>query len=487
MKKLNYLLGFALLLFIVAAGSMQAATISVPGPYGPTIQAAINAAAPGDTIYVAAGVYHEQVTIPKALTLNGADGAILDGTGLIPTWTTGVQIKCGNVTFNNIDVANFTQDGITAYFAANGTNIHITNCKISNIQPGYWGFGIYIGFESEGFKYVPPALTSQLDFSGLLIEGNEITNVHSAALVIQAVTGTPGTLVARNNYIHDNVTNSGIWIDCARNLLIEDNVVIGNKWGIECSSLGDAFYDPVNWEYDWTSPLNLNGPYGPKDVVFQGNEVLDNFKYGFYLYGGYPAAIFVNHNNITGNMIGAANDLAEDVDATGNWWGDKTGPHHPTLNPKGQGNPVTDYVVFDPWLKGRAFFEVEEAKVDFKKKPDDDKIHVKGSLAIKPGSDGVLETEPVLVTIGPFASGPLDMDVKGKSGVWEYDRPKGETGIKKMTIQWKGTEAEFDIHVDKLEDLGWGNPVTVTIQIGNDSWSQTILMDVKKDKWEYHK
>ena len=135
----------------------------------------------GGTVNVAAGTYHEQLTITKPLTLNGADGAVLDGTGLAPQWTTGVKIRSGNVTLNNIDVANFTQDGITAYDNIDMPNLHITNCKISNIQPGYWGFGIYVGYESEGFGYTPPDLTRHLDFSGLLIESNEIVNTHSAA------------------------------------------------------------------------------------------------------------------------------------------------------------------------------------------------------------------------------------------------------------------------------------------------------------------
>ena len=38
------------------------------------------------------------------------------------------------------------------------------------------------------------------------------------------------------------------------------------------------------------------------------------------------------------------------VDATDNWWGCGTGPNHPVSNPSGLGSPVSDNVVYDPWL-----------------------------------------------------------------------------------------------------------------------------------------
>ena len=38
------------------------------------------------------------------------------------------------------------------------------------------------------------------------------------------------------------------------------------------------------------------------------------------------------------------------INATKNWWGDDTGPYHPTENPNGKGDNVTDYVDFSPWL-----------------------------------------------------------------------------------------------------------------------------------------
>src|SRR5689334_25067542 len=53
------------------AGGAAGRVIVVPRDY-PTIQAAVDAAAPGDTINVRSGTYTEQLVIAKDLTLHGA-------------------------------------------------------------------------------------------------------------------------------------------------------------------------------------------------------------------------------------------------------------------------------------------------------------------------------------------------------------------------------------------------------------------------------
>ncbi len=56
-------------------------------------------------------------------------------------------------------------------------------------------------------------------------------------------------------------------------------------------------------------------------------------------------------NTILGNGGKGANQAGTGVQmvATHNWWGDISGPHHPTLNPDGLGEDVSDRVLFDPW------------------------------------------------------------------------------------------------------------------------------------------
>ncbi|MGV8128075.1 MAG: right-handed parallel beta-helix repeat-containing protein [Methanothrix sp.] len=62
---------------ILLATCADAATLNVPEDYT-TIQAAVNAAAAGDTIRVSSGTYYENVNVNKALTLQGVDS----GSGL---------------------------------------------------------------------------------------------------------------------------------------------------------------------------------------------------------------------------------------------------------------------------------------------------------------------------------------------------------------------------------------------------------------------
>ena len=59
----------------------------------------------------------------------------------------------------------------------------------------------------------------------------------------------------------------------------------------------------------------------------------------------------VRNNEIEGNTyygILNTNDTTI-IDAENNWWGDATGPKH-SSNPSGNGDIVSDYVDFDPWL-----------------------------------------------------------------------------------------------------------------------------------------
>jgi hypothetical protein len=46
------------------------------------------------------------------------------------------------------------------------------------------------------------------------------------------------------------------------------------------------------------------------------------------------------------------------VDAKSNWWGDASGPYHPTLNPNGLGDEVGNNISFIPWSTDTLFQSV---------------------------------------------------------------------------------------------------------------------------------
>jgi len=150
------------------------------------------------------------------------------------------------------------------------------------------------------------------------------------------------------------------------------------------------------------------------------------------------------------------------------------------------------YTFLLPPVVETASFVVGKAKIDFKKKPDDDKIYVKGEFELDlENGDGVNISEDVTFTIGKFSE-MIIMSAKGKGKKWEYKREKGSSGnIKDMKIEWKkDNTAKFEIHIDKA-DLGemsdWINPVNVSIQIGDDVGQEAILMKEKKHSWDYKK
>jgi hypothetical protein len=86
----------------------------VPREY-PTIQAAVDAAHPGDLVRIAPGIYHEQVVVPstkKDLVLRGLDrnSVVLDGQN--GARHDGIVVHADGVAVENLTVRGFASDGV---------------------------------------------------------------------------------------------------------------------------------------------------------------------------------------------------------------------------------------------------------------------------------------------------------------------------------------------------------------------------------------
>ena len=83
------------------------------------------------------------------------------------------------------------------------------------------------------------------------------------------------------------------------------------------------------------------------------NNSISGWQYGVRLNGTRvdAASSYADNNEISGNdVFGLYNGGTGTLNATCNWWGDASGPHHPTANPDGKGDDVSDEVVFTPWV-----------------------------------------------------------------------------------------------------------------------------------------
>lgn len=86
------------------------------------------------------------------------------------------------------------------------------------------------------------------------------------------------------------------------------------------------------------------------------NEITSSANNGVYVVQA--SDISIHENNIYDNEWGVRTEsTSKNVDATNNWWGDKSGP---SGEGPGRGDAVSDYVVFDPWKEAKV-----EAGADF--------------------------------------------------------------------------------------------------------------------------
>jgi hypothetical protein len=342
MRKLFSIM-FALLL-VVSLGLATttpvaaATTIHVPTDY-PTIQAAIDAAASGDTILVAAGEY---------------DAFLVQGkSNLSIISTAGATVTTAN--FFTVDIGPITGDiGVMAAVNAS-ENIDIEGINFD---------GTALSDEENvcGIAYLDS--TGRLaDLTAANIIG---TGLYLGAL---AIIGDAGTSVASLSGI--TVQNSGV------------GVAIFNA---EASLDGCAITETLLAGILMGWPL---GGFDPSAAQVKGSTISSSYI-GIAVFD--DSTLEAHFNNIIDNTsLGVSNNGGGTVDATYNWWGDDSGPYHPTANPDGMGNAVSDNVDFDPWLEAQSVTEtVENGTVD----------------AVDEADAQVVVTGRATVTISKYTSNP---------------------------------------------------------------------------------
>jgi parallel beta-helix repeat protein len=90
--------------------------------------------------------------------------------------------------------------------------------------------------------------------------------------------------------------------------------------------------------------------YGGSGSPLITNSTFSNNKTGIYVYNGHPTFSNCNiYDNTDFGINNTSGTAADTVDARNCYWGDPTGPYHPSLNLAGTGNKVSNKVKFNPW------------------------------------------------------------------------------------------------------------------------------------------
>ena len=251
---------------ITVSVSIGAVTLYVPDEYS-TIQAAVDAANPGDTVFVRAGTYYEHVVVNKSLTLQGEDKTttIIDGGG----GGYGIHMPSTDyVTISGFTVRN-TQYGI---FFTSGASYNTVSDIIAT--------GSYHGINNHDQN------NNNNTFQHVEVYGN-------SNIGIVAYLGSNSLSVLDSN-VHDNGA-SGVQIGWSSNWIVSGNTITGNVGpGV---SLDTATYGTItnNTIMENNTGVSFSG-WGPEHNNVAANTIRNNTI-------GLDFSCDARYNTITENEI----------------------------------------------------------------------------------------------------------------------------------------------------------------------------------------
>jgi len=260
---------------VTASPVLAAGTIRVPGDY-PTIQQAVDAAGPGDTITVAAGTYAAFLLKGKSnISIISSEGATVATTNLYTAlpivgkaWVLAAVYNSTNI---NIEGINFDGAGVTgkpvvvgiAYVDSTG---RIAELTVENVIATSLGAGVAI---------IGDVRTSAVEITGATISNND---------------------------------DSGIYVCGGSTLEAHFSKIVGNA---QCGVLNDGggMVDATyNWWGDVSGPLHQTNPLG------RGNAVAGDVDFKPWL-GSAPAT--VKTETVTNGTVDAKAEADTEVAVKG--------------------------------------------------------------------------------------------------------------------------------------------------------------------------
>src|SRR5215212_8033197 len=203
------LVASALVVFAGLASAKPKGHVVHPGE---SIQKAIKAADPGDTIVVLGGVHNNTVKIKKdGISLRGVDAVLKPPTKpTSPCGASGFCVKADNVSISGFTVRNFPETGIIAIGARNAK--FMTNRAVKN---GEYGIA---AFSSTGTQMIAN-LTSGSDDAGLYVGDSP----HAEATVVANETSDNFLGILVRNARHGKIAGNQVHNNCLGMLFLADD------------------------------------------------------------------------------------------------------------------------------------------------------------------------------------------------------------------------------------------------------------------------
>jgi nitrous oxidase accessory protein NosD len=236
---------------------------------GESIQKAIKAADPGDTIVVVGGVHHESVVIKKdGISLRG-DDAVLKPPAK-PTSSCGASgfcVQADDVSISGFTVRNFKDSGIIAIGARDAK--FVTNRAFNN---GEYGIA---AFSSPGTRMIAN-LTSGSDDAGLYVGDSP----HADATVVANETYDNFLGILVRNALHGKIVGNRVHNNCLGMFFLADEPGPAGAFGVSANEVVNntracpAFED--------APPLSGVGIalLGAKGMEIKGNHIVHNVPSG---------------------------------------------------------------------------------------------------------------------------------------------------------------------------------------------------------------